>query len=400
MNFKNSIIAGSKWTPTPTATTNASYDFNIELDYSEKKVDYETDSDMNSIMSSNPDGGAGMADGDHPHHRHKVFNTEVKETFASLADGGTGIYFSDGAKRVDFVLVYHKFQLNDVQEKRRQFFQENLIKDGLELESEYPESSSVEGQIFCKVHAPWKTLCKQAELLHLKMPLKLEDVCMDDEVKTPWYKQLLRILSPNRAKVEDFANELAPNVVHVHQAFSRKKIHRFQVDDKNTFFSPVQRLELVFEILQSARNDPKDDKNRGIESLLDKKVYEHAFPLHDGNYETEPGSIPPEWCIRQTLRRTWARWGCTFKAQPFELIRKYYGEKIGFYFAFLDFYTKWLSFPAIGGLLSFFYGLGAASTDKIVEDFCDENSAPGNFTMCPMCQPPNCEVSKILPYKK
>lgn len=38
------------------------------------------------------------------------------------------------------------------------------------------------------------------------------------------------------------------------------------------------------------------------------------------------------------------------------LCRKYYGEKIGIYFAWLGFYTEMLFFAAIVGFLCFLYG--------------------------------------------
>lgn len=37
--------------------------------------------------------------------------------------------------------------------------------------------------------------------------------------------------------------------------------------------------------------------------------------------------------------------------------RKYYGEKIGIYFAWLGFYTEMLFFAAVMGVICFVYGL-------------------------------------------
>ena len=37
--------------------------------------------------------------------------------------------------------------------------------------------------------------------------------------------------------------------------------------------------------------------------------------------------------------------------------RKYYGEKIGIYFAWLGFYTEMLFFAAVMGVICFAYGL-------------------------------------------
>lgn len=41
--------------------------------------------------------------------------------------------------------------------------------------------------------------------------------------------------------------------------------------------------------------------------------------------------------------------------QPINFIANYYGEKTGFYFAWLLFYTSWLMVPALPGLALFIY---------------------------------------------
>lgn len=88
---------------------------------------------------------------------------------------------------------------------------------------------------------------------------------------------------------------------------------------------------------------------------------------------------------RYSLYKYWARFLCFFKEQPLNLIRqnlifmylfnispvaeeftqrnlffpfnrKYYGEKIGIYFAWLGFYTEMLLFAAVVGTICFIYG--------------------------------------------
>jgi anoctamin-4 len=58
----------------------------------------------------------------------------------------------------------------------------------------------------------------------------------------------------------------------------------------------------------------------------------------------------------------WARFGCWYKKQPFSLVKRYFGEKIGLYFCWLGFYTEMLIVPAIAGLFVFFYGASTLSS--------------------------------------
>lgn len=51
-------------------------------------------------------------------------------------------------------------------------FQENLIKDGLELELEHKDRSYDGKTWFLKVHLPWKTQNRIAEVMGLKYPIK------------------------------------------------------------------------------------------------------------------------------------------------------------------------------------------------------------------------------------
>lgn len=66
-----------------------------------------------------------------------------------------------------------------------------------------------------------------------------------------------------------------------------------------------------------------------------------------------------------------------YKRQPLWLIRRYFGEKVALYFAWLGFYTKCLYAPAIVGLLCFMYGVGSMDGPDNVpsKEICDYNIA-------------------------
>lgn len=114
--------------------------------------------------------GFGHQDSDHEH------------TF-DISPITNGVYFEDGLRRIDFILVFEESLQNQGEEGlerhiRRQFFENNLVRAGLELEEDAHKkqetsSSPAKMTVFTKVHAPWSVLCRQAEALKMRMPLQL-----------------------------------------------------------------------------------------------------------------------------------------------------------------------------------------------------------------------------------
>jgi hypothetical protein len=51
-----------------------------------------------------------------------------------------------------------------------------------------------------------------------------------------------------------------------------------------------------------------------------------------------------------------------YKTQPLDLVRKYFGDEVGIYFAWLGFYTKMLLPASIVGFICFIYGLASVGT--------------------------------------
>uniref|UniRef100_A0A672RI41 Anoctamin n=1 Tax=Sinocyclocheilus grahami TaxID=75366 RepID=A0A672RI41_SINGR len=100
-------------------------------------------------------------------------------------------------------------------------------------------------------------------------------------------------------------------------------------------------------------------------------------------YFAHESSFQPEWYnVIRLLHDEWARYGAFYKYQPVDLIRKYFGEKIGLYFAWLGVYTQLLIPASVVGIIVFFYGWATVETNIPSQEMCDEDQ---NFTMCPLC---------------
>uniref|UniRef100_A0A8C1CK34 Anoctamin n=2 Tax=Cyprinus carpio TaxID=7962 RepID=A0A8C1CK34_CYPCA len=133
-------------------------------------------------------------------------------------------------------------------------------------------------------------------------------------------------------------------------------------------------------------------KDAGLEIEHDKenKAHGHAFirlhaPWQVLSREAEFLKIKvPTKKVRHSrlLHDEWARYGAFYKYQPVDLIRKYFGEKIGLYFAWLGVYTQLLIPASVVGIIVFFYGWATVETNIPSQEMCDEDQ---NFTMCPLC---------------
>ncbi|XP_067154086.1 anoctamin-6 [Apteryx mantelli] len=308
------------------------------------------------------------------------------------------LFFSDGQRRIDFVLVYedeskkmtHKRSDHKKQKRKRQVYESNLINNGLQLEA--TRSVLDEKLIFVKVHAPWEVLCTYAEVMHIKLPLQPNDLKTRDSAFN-WFSRLLRVDE----------NIIKPEQEFFTAPFEKEHLSNFYIQDKDTFFNPATRSRIVHFILSRVEYATKNNvKKFGINKLLDAGIYKAAFPLHDSSFR-HPSTDPDCPSERYLLYKEWAHPKNIFKLQPLDFIRKYYGEKIGIYFAWLGFYTNMLTVAAVVGVGCFLYGCLAKDNCTWSQEVCDPNIG-GNIIMCPQCDEActywnltiTCESSKKL----
>uniref|UniRef100_A0A3Q2QZI1 Anoctamin n=1 Tax=Fundulus heteroclitus TaxID=8078 RepID=A0A3Q2QZI1_FUNHE len=258
---------------------------------------------------------------------------------------------------------------------RREEFEKHLKDMGLELEKD--EEAMIPGLGFVMIHAPWNVLCREAELMKLKMPTKkVYEVKESSSMMKKISSLVNKVLEPLHPNVEEHHFK---NIKHLSHSFSREKQHLFDLSDKDNFFDSKTRSCIVFEILKRTKCKAKYSmvNSVGITSLLGSGVYTAAYPLHDGAIEesAEPND-------RKLLYEEWANYSVFFKYQPIGLVRKYFGEKIGLYFAWLGLYTQMLIPASLVGVIVFLYGCATVDDNIPSMEICDPKN---NITMCPLC---------------
>ncbi|KAK2853960.1 hypothetical protein Q5P01_006621 [Channa striata] len=286
------------------------------------------------------------------------------------------VFFRDGVRRIDFVLSYVDDKDGEKKQERRREFEANLEKAGLELETEDKADSKDHKTYFLKIHAPWDVLATYADVLKIKVPFKISDIPHSQDSPLEWLSRPLRL--PEHI--------MRPQPDYFTYHFDKTKTDFFLIDDKDTFFPPSTRNRIVYYILARCpyyKEGRKDKDKTGIKRLLSNGTYTAAFPLHDCRYWKRARNAEGE-SERYNLYKHWARFLCFYKEQPLNLIRKYYGEKIGIYFAWLGFYTEMLFFAAIMGLICFIYGVLSYDDNISSKEICDPNIG-GNILMCPLC---------------
>ncbi|XP_068169729.1 anoctamin-1-like isoform X2 [Antennarius striatus] len=255
---------------------------------------------------------------------------------------------------------------------RREEFERKLRDMGLELEKD--DDAKIPGLGFLKIHAPWNVLCREAELMKLKMPTKkVYEVKQSSSVMEKITCLFNKALEPLHPHVEEIQHRFIKRLSHT---FSREKQHLFDLSDKDYFFDSKTRSSIVYEILK--RTKCKAKYSMGITSLLGSGVYTAAYPLHDGDISEEG----VESNDRKLLYEEWANYSVFYKYQPIGLVRKYFGEKIGLYFAWLGLYTQMLIPASLVGVIVFLYGCATVDDNIPSMEICHPRN---NITMCPPC---------------
>lgn len=215
--------------------------------------------------------------------RTSVPHSPSKKQINLQLSSGSSLYFRDGLRSVDFVLVWDdlvKHSNLEASVGKRKVFEKNLQREGLELEYEKRE---LNGLNFIKLHATLEVLRRYSEILKLRMPMKeipgLQEVCertnsLLDDVNS----------CADRLMAHFYVDtNVFPRKSHRFTAvYSRDREYLFDIHSEG-FFTPAIRSRIVQFILDRQRftEDQDDEFAFGIERLISELVYTAAYPLHD-----------------------------------------------------------------------------------------------------------------------
>uniref|UniRef100_A0A3Q1FVN9 Anoctamin n=1 Tax=Acanthochromis polyacanthus TaxID=80966 RepID=A0A3Q1FVN9_9TELE len=332
-------------------------------------------------------------------------NRSTINSYFELESGielGPGLFFADGKRKVDYVLCY-KYKkrrasrprlsitsngksgeagppAGDMEESKlseeekalmREEFESGLLEAGLQLERDKERSNCLS---FIRLHIPWPILSREAELQKIKVAVKKKcELRKRTGTAGTWDSFVTKVNTPFQPDVPDFdIHKDSQTNLHfktLKHPFIRDKLHLYDINSTETVFDNATRSRIVtffcacfFFTVQM--------HNVGINSLLARGVYISAYPLHDVSK------------TKLLLHEEWANYGVMHKYQPVDLIRKYFGEQIGLYFAWLGVYTQLLIPPSVLGIIVFLYGIFTVDANVPSQETCDDNL---NITMCPLC---------------
>lgn len=211
----------------------------------------------------------------------------------------------------------------------------NLLADsGLETKNYY---SVQRDEVYVKVRCNLKRLMIEADRINYKLPLDpgvvgslLSIGNLGGVEGRQWSPIIFSGTNYRGTSIEPFE--------YLYTDFRRDETRDIYKKQKNgTIFRGVDRLKLIANIIKSRRSEGGCALN--IQKLINSGAIIAFFPLHDA-------------VELKTLEEKWLKFFELPWHQNLDIVKDYFGEKIGLYFSFLNHYTTWLIVPAILGFIT------------------------------------------------
>eukprot|EP01035_Chromulina_nebulosa_P017170 gene17170-22686_t len=249
----------------------------------------------------------------------------------------------------DFVIVFKvllkKTTINDTRKKNSmKAILDKLAQGGIQTKLFY---SVQHDEVYCKLRAPIERLEKEADRINYKFPV--DSTLLANKLKLgnaigPEEKHWKPVDIPQF----NFETKLYPyDYIYIdYDGESPENVALIKKQSNGTIFRGVDRLKLISSIIRSS--DSQGGCNIDIFKLKRDGCIIGFFALHDN---VELRYLEEKW-----LRIFQFPW-----LQHIDLVKDYFGEKIGLYFGFLGHYTTWLISAAFFG---FFGWIGVAADNN------------------------------------
>eukprot|EP00117_Sycon_ciliatum_P008114 scpid91191/ scgid10958/ Anoctamin-4; Transmembrane protein 16D len=239
-----------------------------------------------------------------------------------------GLTFNDGIRKIDYLLAYEVVS-SDVADKdwtqpraaKRQAFLNGLRARGIEVEE---ADNAHHGARFIKLHVPFDVCLHWAEEMDMRLPIAEEDTRVT----------VLGARARGMARCcHFFQHGIEPMADCYSAKFVRARLEKFLNHDKpDKFLTNAQRSCICHYIMTRTAYGDANPTKIGIDRLLGNTSFVAAYPLHEGNLESDAVCN-----TRKVLYSVWGCFSCWYKLQPLDHMRLYFGEQISMYFAWLGY---------------------------------------------------------------
>jgi len=221
------------------------------------------------------------------------------------------------------------------------------------------EHQGVCGPVMILCTASQSEFEEEAEIMTLSKPLILIPEAQGKFGKSATYGRICAPFSVARKTAFHESpylrgDDVVPNDSMEESAYSHK------------YFSACERQYLLEHMIESKIRLALHEKILAPKTVID------FFPLHEDDGENKNyrdlSWLRQNWAIPLRTQRLLAPLKILSNPhigmeEPIEEVRDYFGDQIAMYFAFLSFYTRWLSYPAIVGL-AFQIWISVSGTDN------------------------------------